>query len=282
MGIREHRVRLVLLLGIWAMATPAAAQVFGTFNWQMQPYCNRVTLTLTSAVSGFTLAGTDDQCGAATKGSVVGVAVFNPDGTVGLNFTIVSSPGGHGTQVSALVSPANGQGTWTDSSGNAGTFAFFAAAPGLPVRPAGTAPVDIAPNPNQANDICQGVSAPPTLIFCGSTAARWLPGGFGIDGIQVWRDNNGYVHIRGSAQLTTGSVTGTVFVLPPELRPRRVTGIPIGTGLTGSSEAGSALLLIYPRDYPNANIAGRVAVFSNSVPGYNVIHLGEISFRVDQ
>ncbi|MGE4224147.1 MAG: hypothetical protein AB7I23_12440 [Vicinamibacterales bacterium] len=241
-----------------------------------------MTLTLTTAVSGFTLAGTDDQCGAATIGSVVGVGVFNGDGTVGLNFTIVSSPGGQGTQVSALVSPANGQGTWTDSSGNAGTFAFFAASPGLPLRPAGTAPVDIAPNPNQANDICEGVPTPPTLIYCGSTAARWLPGGFGIDGLQVWRDTNGYVHIRGSAQITSGSVRDTVFVLPPELRPRRVTGIPIATGLTSSSQAGAALLVIYPRNYHNPNIAGRVAVFSNSVPGYNVIHLGEISFRVDQ
>lgn len=264
------------------MANPAAAQVFGTFNWQMQPYCNRVTLTLTSAVTGFTLAGSDDQCGAATKGSVVGMAVFNADGTVGLNFTIVSSPGGQGTQVSALVSPANGQGTWTDSSGNAGTFAFFAASPGLPVRPAGTAPVDIAPNPNQANDICEGVQAPPTLIYCGSTAARWQSGGFGINGIQVWRDNNGYVHIRGSALLTSGTARDTVFVLPSELRPRRIMAIPIATGLSSSSEAGAALLLIYPRNYPNVNVAGRVAVFSNSVPGYNVIHLGEISFRVDQ
>lgn len=29
----------------------------------------------------------------------------------------------------------NGQGTWNDSAGNAGSFAFFANTPGLPVRP---------------------------------------------------------------------------------------------------------------------------------------------------
>jgi hypothetical protein len=136
----------VVTLGISLATASANAQVLGTFNWQMQPFCNVVTLTLTAVPTGFTLDGYDDQCGATTRGAAVGIGVFNTDGTVGVNFTIVTSPAGKGVQVSARVSPANGQGTWADSVGNSGTFAFFAAVPGLPVRPlpaSGVAPASI-------------------------------------------------------------------------------------------------------------------------------------------
>lgn len=117
-------------------AAPASAQVFGTFPWQMQPYCNVVTLTLTSSPAGFTLDGVDDQCGATHKASAVGVASFSASGQVTLNFTVVAAPTGAPVHVSAVVSPATGQGTWTDSAGHTGTFAFFGAATGLPARPA--------------------------------------------------------------------------------------------------------------------------------------------------
>lgn len=129
---------LLTVMAIAAGATSASAQVFGTFSWQMQPYCNTVTLTLTSVTGNFTLDGSDDQCGAAKKASATGIGVFNPDGTVGLNFTILNSPSGKAVHVSANVSPANGQGTWTDDSGRSGTFAFFGNTAGLPTRPVAT------------------------------------------------------------------------------------------------------------------------------------------------
>ncbi len=130
-------VRILMAAACLALgASNVSAQVFGTFTWQMQPYCNNVTLTLTSVTGNFTLDGSDDQCGAAKKGSATGIGVFNPDGSVGLNFTIVE-PSGHVVAVAANVSPANGQGTWTDDADNSGTFAFFGATPGLPVRPTG-------------------------------------------------------------------------------------------------------------------------------------------------
>jgi hypothetical protein len=143
---------------LWLGTGPAAAQVFGTFPWQMQPYCNRVTLTLTSVTGNFTLDGSDDQCGAPTKASALGIGVFNPDGTVGLNFTIVASPSGRAVHVSAIVSPANGQGTWTDDAGNSGTFAFFGNTAGLPVRPVAT-PLAAAGQ-----------------VFAGHVTARFTPG----------------------------------------------------------------------------------------------------------
>ncbi len=120
---------------VLAHESTASAQVFGTFPWQMQPYCNVVTLTLTITPAGFTLDGVDDQCGATNKGSAVGVASFNAAGLVTLNFTVVTAPAGKPLHVSALVSPANGDGTWTDSVGNGGTFKFFGNTPGLPARP---------------------------------------------------------------------------------------------------------------------------------------------------
>lgn len=132
--------RLALSLAVLALlacAATASAQVFGTFPWQMQPYCNVVTLNLINTPTGFTLEGLDDQCGASNKGSAVGTAAFNAGGNVTLNFTIVVAPAGRPVHVSAIVSPANGEGTWTDSNGYAGTFKFFGAQAGLSPRPDG-------------------------------------------------------------------------------------------------------------------------------------------------
>lgn len=126
---------IVAALGL-ALSGTASAQVLGTFPWQMQPYCNVVTLTLTSTpAGGWTLDGSDDQCGATNRASAVGVGVFNGGGNVTLNFSIVTAPSARPVHVSAVVSPATGSGTWTDSAGNAGTFAFFGTTSGLPARP---------------------------------------------------------------------------------------------------------------------------------------------------
>lgn len=128
------------------VSSSASAQVFGTFSWQMQPYCNRVTLTLSSVTGNFTLDGFDDQCGATNKASAVGVGTFNTGGDVTLNFSIVTAPSGRPVHVSAVVSPANGNGTWSDSVGNSGTFVLAGAVPALAARPlptSGVAPATI-------------------------------------------------------------------------------------------------------------------------------------------
>ena len=58
-----------------AHACAAVAQpVLGPLSWQLQPFCNVVTLTLTSGPAGFALDGTDNLCGASNKASAVGVA----------------------------------------------------------------------------------------------------------------------------------------------------------------------------------------------------------------
>lgn len=128
-------VTMLAALGVLLHGSTASAQVFGTFTWQMQPYCNQVTLTITQIPSGYTIDGFDDGCGAPKQASANGQAHINPDGTVGLNFTIGTAPAALGIQVAASLNVATANGSWTDSAGNGGTLVLGAATPGLPVRP---------------------------------------------------------------------------------------------------------------------------------------------------
>jgi len=100
----------------------AVAQSLGTYRWQMQPFCNAITVTVTQVGGVYRLEGTDDQCGAATQASVVGTAFLNGNGTIGLGFTVVSTPGAAPLKVDATVSLPAVQGSWRDSAGRSGDF----------------------------------------------------------------------------------------------------------------------------------------------------------------
>jgi len=115
----------------------APAQTLGTFRWQQLPYCNVITVRVVQAGSVFQLDGVDDQCGAARQASVVGLAFQNPDASIGLGLTIVTTPGGTPLHLDATVTLPGASGTWRDSAGNTGSFVLTpgAAAPGSP-RPA--------------------------------------------------------------------------------------------------------------------------------------------------
>jgi hypothetical protein len=158
-------VKIVVIVVLTCLgAVSASAQTVGPLSWQMQPYCNVVTLTLNSTPAGFTLDGTDDQCGAVDKASAVGLATFNAAGNVTINLTMVLAPTGKAVHVSAVVSPVTGHGNWNDSVGNHGTFAFFGVAPGLPPRPfpasgigaSSVTAVEIAPNAITGANIADG------------------------------------------------------------------------------------------------------------------------------
>ena len=144
MAVNRFRISLVATCVMLVFASSASAQVFGTFNFQMQPYCNVVTMTITQIPTGFTLDGFDDQCAALKRASLVGMATLNPDGTVGVTFTIVTAPAGKGVHVSAVISPVTGSGTWTDSVANTGTFVLAGAVPGLPPRPLPTSGIGVS------------------------------------------------------------------------------------------------------------------------------------------
>lgn len=126
------------ILGVLSSA-PAQAQSIGTLTWQLQPYCNRVTLTITQNGGIYTLDGYDDQCGAAQRAPLVGIATPNPDGTIGFGLNIVTVPSGLSVHVESRVSLGTLGGPWTDSAGNSGTLVFNGAAAGS-ARPAPTVP----------------------------------------------------------------------------------------------------------------------------------------------
>ena len=101
------RTHLLTTLGIFVVmgSAPslARAQSLGTFSWQLQPYCNVVSVSVIQQGAVYTLDGYDDQCGAAQRAPLVGIATPNPDGTIGLGLNIVTVPGGRGVQVEARI-----------------------------------------------------------------------------------------------------------------------------------------------------------------------------------
>lgn len=132
----QRSFALILAVAVTTLWTSvASAQSLGKFTWQLQPYCNVATVNVTGVAGVYTLEGYDDQCGAATRAPLTGVATPNPDGTIGFGLNIVTSPGGRGVHVEARISLATLTGPWTDSDGNSGTFAFNQRAAGSP-RPA--------------------------------------------------------------------------------------------------------------------------------------------------
>lgn len=128
----------VLVLSILAPAV-AGAQPLGTFRWQLQPYCNVVTVNVTQEGGVYRLEGTDDLCGAESAASAVGTAFMNPDGSVGFGLTIVPAPNGSPVHIGATIQASTLSGTWRDSAGHSGAFVATpgAAVPGDP-RPSTT------------------------------------------------------------------------------------------------------------------------------------------------
>ena len=122
----RHRSVIAGLLaacGLWA-AGDAAAQPIGAFSWQLQPFCNVVTVNVTQDGGVYTLDGYDNQCGAAQRAPLVGLATPNPDGSIGLGPEYRDRAGRAGrTRGRADHAPTLG-GSWSDSAGNSGGFTF--------------------------------------------------------------------------------------------------------------------------------------------------------------
>ena len=158
MGVRTRPVAaLALALAIGASTLGAQGTPLGTFRWQLQPFCNIVTVNVVQQAGAFTLDGFDDQCGAPQRAPLVGLAAPNPDGSIGLGFHVVTVPGGRGLQIDARISLATASGSWTDSAGNSGTFALGASTGGSP-RPAPTIPgSQIAPGSITAAQFAPGL-----------------------------------------------------------------------------------------------------------------------------
>ncbi|MEZ5419251.1 MAG: hypothetical protein R2708_18195 [Vicinamibacterales bacterium] len=120
-------VSALVLAGAAVIATvPAAAQPLGQFRWQQQPYCNILTLTVVQDGATFHLDGWDDQCGAPRRATAVGLAVQNPDGSIGFGLTIVTTPASTPVHIDATLSLPGLSGTWHDSTGHSGNWTWLA------------------------------------------------------------------------------------------------------------------------------------------------------------
>ncbi len=132
---------LVFLVALSLHARSASAQPvpMGVFTWQLAPYCNVLSLTTSQDGAVYTFDGTDNQCGASTVATARGLAVINPNGTVGIGLTIVTSPGGLPVHVQGTIDMGTLGGPWSDDHGNSGTFVFAPAAPTGSPRPLASA-----------------------------------------------------------------------------------------------------------------------------------------------
>ena len=126
--MRSIRVGVAVVVSVMALAGDRAeAQPFGTFRWQQQPYCNVIQVDIVVQGALYKLDGFDDQCGAATRAAVTGLAFPNPDGSVGFGLTIVTTPGSTPVHLTARLLLPSISGTWA-SGGQTGAWTFVAAA----------------------------------------------------------------------------------------------------------------------------------------------------------
>ncbi len=219
----------LVLAALAGAAAPAAGQSLGTFTWQLQPFCNRVTVTVTQNGGVYTVDGTDDQCGGPQRAPLVGLAAPNPDGTIGFGLNIVS-PAGQAIPVQARIAFPSLNGTWSDDAGNAGTFAFGAATGGAP-RPG---PVPVVPGTGDITAV---------------TAGTGLSGG-GTEGAVALAVNPAVVQTRVSGACAAGQAiravgqTGTVTCESVTTGSGDITGVTAGGGLTGGGASGEVSLAV--------------------------------------
>jgi hypothetical protein len=123
-------ITFVVAAQLMAVAS-VVAQPLGTFTWQMQPYCNRLTLTVVQSAGVFTLDGYDDQCGTAPA-PASGVAVLAGNGSVKIGLTVITPEAAHPFHLDVTLDPGSLSGRWTDNRFDEGTFAYNAATGGSP------------------------------------------------------------------------------------------------------------------------------------------------------
>jgi hypothetical protein len=223
---------LIGVSSLLAVTPEAQAQPLGSFSWQLQPHCNRVTVTVTQNGGIYTLDGTDDQCGGAQKAPLVGVAAPNPDGSIGFGLNVIS-PTGQSIPVQARISISTLSGTWSDAAGNGGPFVFGANTGGSPRPNTPASGGDITGVAADAGLTGGGTAGDVSLAVDTSVIQRRVttacPAGQAIRSIDV----------DGTAvcQASTGTGGGDI------------TAVTAGPGLTGGGTTGDVTLsVVYAGD----------------------------------
>jgi hypothetical protein len=139
--MRIHQAVRWVMSALCVVAIPVSgnAQSLGTFRWQLQPFCNVLTLNVTQVGGVYRLDGVDDLCGGSTSAAAVGIGFSKPDGTIGFGVTVVIPGSAAPLHITSSITLSTVSGTWQDSGGNSGAFVFNPAiAPGSPRPPART------------------------------------------------------------------------------------------------------------------------------------------------
>jgi len=200
----------------------AVAQPLGTFRWQLQPFCNVVTVAITQNGPIYRLEGTDDQCGnGADAASVTGTAFANADGTIGFGLNIVTAPGGRPVHVDAEINLGTFGGTWRDSAGGAGTFAL---SPG-----AGTG--------GSARPLPAPPSSLPTTIALRQDGSVVAAGARGVGPIPTSGAGARMMWYPGKAAFRAGEVTGSAW----DDASVGVHSVALGSNVTASGSVSTAL-----------------------------------------
>ncbi len=251
MRFRANGRVTAVMMGLGLLAAPRAdAQSLGTFTFQQSPYCNVITVAITQNGAQYTLDGTDNQCGAPQLASAVGTAFVNPDGTVGLGVTIVSTPGGNPVYLDATISPVTGNGTWRDRSGASGPFLLV------------TGPVSGSPRPPaDPGTVADGSITTAKLAPDAVTGAKILDGTIGAADV-----NSAEVQRRVSAACPGGELMAGVnadgsvsCVAVTSGAGGDITAVQAGPGLTGGGTTGSVTLQVNPAQV-QARVAGNCLV----------------------